>query len=306
MLVLQSERLLVRVDPRHGGELLDLVDLATGRQLLGRPPFASAERLGGDLDEETWTERYRGGWQLVTPNAGNPCDVGGEHHGFHGRASNDPWEVVESDGAHAVLLWRGHGLEVTRRLSVDGDALVVEPTWRALESSVALVAVEHVSVGIELLQPEVELRLAGGKAYELSESTGPVHAPHGAPDWPEALLLDGSLERADRWLLERPHSRLLAVESLDDGRLEVANAATGQGLLLEWEADALPHLWIWHETRTTGGIWRGQTELLVVEPALVPHSLGLAAALESGQAVVLDGGETFGYRLTARPFVTGT
>jgi hypothetical protein len=306
MIVLQSERLLVRLDPRHGGEVLDLVDLATGRQLLGRPPFASAEPLGGDLDEETWTERYRGGWQLVTPNAGNPCDVGGDRHGFHGRASNDPWEVVEAGGAHAVLRWRGHGIEVTRRISVESDALVVEPEWRALASHVPLVAVEHVSIGLELLQPEVELRLAGGKAYELSESTGPVHPPSGAPGWPEALLLDGSLERADRWQLERPHSRLLAVEQLDDGRLEAVNTATGQGLRLEWDARALPHLWIWHETRTTGGIWRRQTELLVVEPASVPHSLGLATALEHGQAVVLDEGETFRYRLTARPFVRDT
>jgi len=147
MLVLQSERLLVRVDARHGGELLDLVDLATGRQLLGRPPFASAERLGGDLDEETWTERYRGGWQLVTPNAGNPCDVGDEHHGFHGRASNDPWDVVEADGMHAVLGWQGHGLEVTRRVALDGDALVVEPEWRALAPNVPLVAVDGHPIG---------------------------------------------------------------------------------------------------------------------------------------------------------------
>jgi hypothetical protein len=302
MVVLQSDRLVVRLDPRHGGEVLDLVDLATGRQLLGRPPFASAEPLGGDLDEETWTARYRGGWQLVTPNAGNPCDVGGDRHGFHGRASNDPWEVIEADGAHTVLRWHGHGLEVTRRLSIDGDALVVEPEWRALAPDVPLVAIEHVSISLELLQPEVELRLVGGKAYELSESTGPVHAPHAAPGWPDALLLDGSVERADRWPLERPHSRLLAVENLDAGRLEIANVGTGQGLLLEWEADALPHLWIWHETRTTGGIWRGQAEILVVEPASVPHSLGLATALEHGQAVVLAEGATFGYRLTARPF----
>jgi hypothetical protein len=306
MLVLKSERLLVRLDPRHGGELLDLVDLATGRQLLGRPPFASAGPLGGDLDEETWTERYRGGWQLVTPNAGNPCEVGGTRHGFHGRASNDPWEVVDAGPAHALLRWRGHGLEVTRRLSLEGDALVVQPEWRARAPNVPLVAVEHVSIGLELLQPEVELKLVGGKAYELSESTGPVHAPAAAPGWPEALLLDGSLERADRWQLERPHSRLLGVEQLESGRLEVVNVATGQGLRLEWDESALPHLWIWHETRATGGIWRGQTELLVVEPASVPHSLGLAAALEHGQAVVLGEGETFGYTLTARPFVTGT
>ena len=299
MLVVCCERVLARLDPSHGGEVLDLVDLTTGRQLL--PPFSSAEPLAGDLTEEVWTERYRGGWQLVTPNAGNPCDVDGDYHGFHGRASNDPWKVVSASADEAVLRWGGHGLQVTRTFRAAGDGLEVDTEWRALKPAVPLVAVEHVSAGLELLQPEMEIRLPGGKAYELSEATGPVHAPEGAPGWPETLLLAGSLERADRWRLEQPRSRLLAVENLLEGWLEMENAATGQALRLEWEADALPHLWIWHEVRTTAGIWRGQAELLVVEPASVPHSLGLATALEHRQAVVLEEGETFGYRLLARP-----
>ena len=41
MIVLQSNELLVRVDPAHGAEILDLVNPRTGTQYLGRPPFAS-------------------------------------------------------------------------------------------------------------------------------------------------------------------------------------------------------------------------------------------------------------------------
>src|SRR5919197_1000064 len=102
MLVVRSERVLARLAPGLWGEVLDLVDLTTGRQLLGRPPFSSAEPLAGDLTEEVWTERYRGGWQLVTPNAGNQCDVDGHYHGFHGRASNDPWDVGYASNGEAV------------------------------------------------------------------------------------------------------------------------------------------------------------------------------------------------------------
>jgi hypothetical protein len=51
----------------------------------------------------------------------------------------------------------------------------------------------------------------------------------------------------------------------------------------------------------TGGIWRGQTEVLVIEPASVPHSLGLQVAIERGQARWLDPGETASYEVTARP-----
>lgn len=306
MLAVASERVLARIDPRHGGEILDLVDRETGRQLLGRPPFASAAPLGGDLDETTWTARYRGGWQCVTPNAGNPCDVDGDHHGFHGRASNDPWTVVDVSGRHATLRWEGHGLEVTRVVTAGADGLEVRTAWHATRDATPLVALEHVALGLELLDPEVEIRLPAGRAYELSEQEGPVGPPAGAPAWPDALLLDGGTERADRWRLDASRSRLLAVADLPAGRAEVVNRGTGQGLRLEWDAEAQPHLWMWHEVRTTGGAWRGLTEVLCVEPSTVPHSLGLARALEEGQAVVLGAADEFETTIAARPFTEAT
>lgn len=300
MIVLRSSALLVRLDPRHGGEILDLVDLRSGRQLLGRPAFGSAEPLGGDLDEETWSRSYRGGWQVVLPNAGAECVVGGERHGFHGRASNDPWEVVSADERSALLRWRGHGLEVERRLALEDGTLQVSVEARALERA-PLVALEHVSLGLEVIEPEVEIELPAGLAYELSEAEGPAGRPDGARRWPEVLLLDGSVERADRWPLERERSRYLVVTDLPEGRAAVRNTARGAGLELTWDADWLRHLWIWHEVRTYDGPWRQQAEILVVEPTSVPHGLGLAAAIEHGQALWLDPGETAGYRLTARP-----
>jgi hypothetical protein len=38
-----------------------------------------------------------------------------------------------------------------------------------------------------------------------------------------------------------------------------------------------------------------------VEPASVPHTLGLAAAIEHGQARRLDEGESLRYEIVARP-----
>ena len=301
MIVLRSPELLVRVDPRHGGEILDLVDLATGRQLLGRPPFSSQLPRGGDLEEPDWTASYRGGWQLLTPNAGSACDVDGIRHGFHGRASNDPWRVLEESEGACALAWEGHDLRVERRLAVAGDTLELDVELEGLVAGVPVVAVEHVSVGIELLDPDVEIELPAGRAWELSERNGPASAPAAAPTWPQALLLDGSLERCDRHAARQPRSRLLAVGDLPDGRAVVRNRARDQGLELTWDAGWLRHCWIWHEMRTYDGPWRGQAEILVVEPASVPHSLGLAAAVEHGQARRLDLGERIGYRVTARP-----
>jgi hypothetical protein len=301
VLNLRSDDLLVRLDPAHGGEVLDLVDLATGRQLLGRPPFATALPRAGDLDEATWTAGYRGGWQCVTPNAGNACEVDGVAHGFHGRASADRWEVVDATAGSATLAWAGHGLHITRRYALEDGALVATTRWEAEAGPAPFIHLEHVTAGLEVLEPETLIRLPGGRAHELSESDGPAVPPAAAPDWPEVLLLDGRRERGDRLSLARRHARYLAVTDLPAGSAEVVNRRTGAGLALAWDADVLPHLWIWHEVRATGGHWRRQAEILGIEPCSVPHGLGLAAALEHEQASWARPGAPVELRIAVRP-----
>jgi hypothetical protein len=290
MISLQSESVAVRIDPHHGGEVLDLIDLRSGRQLLGRPPFASDEPRSGELDETTWTRSYRGGWQLLVPNAGNPCVVDGVTHGFHGRASTDAWEVLEQATDAATIAWSGHGLRLQRAFELRGHRVTVRSTVTA-ERTLSFVWVEHVALGIELLDPAVDIELPGGLAYEIDEVSGPPDPPQNAAQWPEVRLLDGTRERADRAELRTRRSRLLIVAHLPEGRLRVHNRDRGQGLELSWDPAWLPHMWMWHEVRTTGGPWRELAETLVVEPASVPHSLGLETARRHGQTHLLEAGQ---------------
>lgn len=302
MIILASSSVAVRIDPRHGGEVVDLVDLRTGRQLLGRPPFGSDEPVSGELDETTWTRCYRGGWQLLVPNAGNACVVDGVAHGFHGRASTDTWEVTELAPDAATLGWEGHGIRVERRFTLLDDTVTVGSTVEA-QRPVSLVWVEHVGLGIELLDPSSEIALSGGRAYEVDERSGPAQTPADAPGWPEARLLDGTLERADRAELRTPRSRMLIVADVPEGRLRVHNRARRQGLELMWDTSWLPHLWIWHEVRTSGGPWRQLAETLVIEPASVPHTLGLLTARGLDQAHQLEAGQRRTAEVVVRPLV---
>jgi hypothetical protein len=296
VIVLRSEELLALVDPVHGAEMLELVHVPTGRRLLGRPPFATAPPVAGDLPEETWTASYRGGWQLAAPNAGAVSRVGEVEHGFHGRASNDPWAVLASEPSRATFEWRGHGLALQRTFELTGSEVVARLHVEALAPA-ALVVLEHVALGLELLEPEVEIDVSAGLAYELSETDGPPVPPPDATGWPDVLLLDGSRERGDRWPLDRPRSRLLAVAELPEGRVRVRNTRTGTTVDFTWDVSWLRHLWIWHEAREYGGRWRGHAELLAIEPTSVPHPLGLAAAIEHGQALELAPRETAAYEL---------
>ena len=303
MIILRSNELLVRIDPAHGAEILDLVDLSTGRQLLGRPPFGSNLARGGDLDEKTWTESYRGGWQTVLPNAGNACDVGGEHHGFHGSASIDAWTASETTDASTVLAWSGHGLHVEKRVTLEDGALAVRyRITNTTREPVPLVALEHLSVGLEILHPTVRIAFPSARAYELSERDGPLEPPSHAHGWPEIALLDGSVERGDVAVIEVPRSRLYVLNGLAEGWAAVWSVTRGQGLALAWDVSWYAHSWVWHENRVSPDPWRRHGEILAIEPSTVPHSLGLAVAEEAGHARMLMPAELAEPWIVARPF----
>lgn len=300
LLTLQSDALLAIVDPRHGAEFLDLVDVKRGRHVLGHPAHSPLDPVPGDVDEETWIRSYRGGWQLIAPNTGNACTVDGDRHGFQGSSSTEPWTLLDADSSSASLAWTGHGLAFERRVEVAGDRVEVEVGVRALDRPAPLALVEHVGFGISLLDPEVELVLPGGLTFEFSEETGPPVPPDDAGDWPVARMLDGSERRCDRWSSSEPDFALVSVADVPEGKALLQNAERGMGIELSWETELLPHLWIWHEERHTDGPWRTATEMLAIEPASTPHSLGLAEAIAHDQAHWILPGEPRGYRIALR------
>ena len=301
MLVLRSDDVLARVDPGHGAEVLDLVDLHSGRQLLGRPPFGSEAPLPGDLAEDPWTAAWRGGWQGCLPNAGAACTVEGAHHGFHGRASNDPWRVVEDESAHCLVRWEGHGLRAERRMEATDGGLTIATTVTALAAGASLIALEHLALGLELIEPGVEISLPAGRASELDAQLGPAQPRPEAPDWPEIGLADGGIERGDRFELATPRGRVFVVRDVSQGRVSVRNSVRDQALEIAWTVAALPHLIVWHEARSSDGVWRNATEVLCIEPCSVPHLLGLDAALEEDQAVRLAEGDELSWTMSVRP-----
>lgn len=293
---LRSPQLIARLDPSHGAEILDLVIAADGRQLLGRPPFIPRPPQAGDLDEDTWTASYRGGWQIATPNAGSPCELDGVHHGFHGRASVDPWQVLEQEPDRVALLWEGHGLRLRRTVALHGRRVTVGLEWTALAHPTPLIAVEHLCFGHEVLDPAVVLE-AHAHAHELSEADGPVRPPANAPAWPQLRRLDGGVDAAHLLGLERPGALFLALSGWARGRAVLHNDARRLRLVLEWDPARLPAAWLWHEVRATGGVWNGHAELLGIEPAALSHSLGLARAVAEGQAWWARPGQTDRYEV---------
>jgi hypothetical protein len=103
--------------------------------------------------------------------------------------------------------------------------------------------------------------------------------------------------------LETPGSRLYVLHGLAEGWAAVWAASRSQGLALAWDVSWFPHCWVWHENRASPEPWRGQGEILTIEPSTVPHSLGLAVAEGAGQARVLEPGQIAEPWIVARPFI---
>jgi galactose mutarotase-like enzyme len=293
-LALSSSRFTAALDPRHGGEIFSLVDLERGRNVLAGPAFSPEDVATGALGFEDWVRGYRGGWQFIAPNVGVPCAVAGEEHAFHGRASTAPWEVESASAREAVLTWQGNGLSFRRRIVVDDEGVHVEVEARSLAGPAPLLVAEHLAFGVELLDPEVTVEMSASAVYEWGAG-GPVAPPAEAPSWPRALLLDGSVDELDHFPQDGP-GRLLTASGVQPGRVRVANPARSLSYELTWDDTAwLGHVWLWREEHGAGGPWRERASLLVVEPASVVHDLGLAQAVERGEARVLEPGDNASY-----------
>ncbi|HEV2033772.1 MAG TPA: hypothetical protein VGU71_06170 [Candidatus Dormibacteraeota bacterium] len=198
----------------------------------------------------------------------------------------------------ALLSWSGHGLVIRRRLRIDQKTLTVEVQARAALTAVPFLFAEHLAIGPAILDPTVTVELPSAKTYEWGVPDGPTSAPAAAPQWPHALLLDGTIERVDQFNHDQVGSRLLTVADIAEGHATIRNDARGIRLELGWETSILKHLWLWREERTAGGPWRGTTSVLVLEPASVAHDRGLASAVERGEAGRLDPGEAATYRIS--------
>ena len=84
------------------------------------PPGGSMTYGSSTLD---WLSHYRGGWQVMFPNAGAECTVDGVAHPVHGDVSSAPAEVLDLSASHVVMRSATRlPLRMDRRISLAGGS----------------------------------------------------------------------------------------------------------------------------------------------------------------------------------------
>jgi hypothetical protein len=229
-----------------------------------------------EVDEEQWASGFGGGWQLLTPNAGNRSILAGHDFGYHGAASRARWELesgVPSTSTARVHLTR-QGVAVARTFQAMNDGIRVDTVWNATADQAAAIAVEHCILGEQLVPENLSnLRLsvvpiAGAQAIVRELSEDPTVDPGAWLPWPWAGRVGGGIDRLDT---PRERNRLYAVSGLQ--ALEVVGGAAR--CRIEF-GGVYRSAWIWIPEAA------GR---LGVEPASIPHHLGLSEAVAKRESM---------------------
>lgn len=289
MIELESDDLRVAIDPGRGGEVV-FVGRPGGPNALFHETWASPVPAGGSTtygsDTLDWLSRYRGGWQVMFPNAGAACIVDGVAHPVHGEVLAAPAEVVEATGDHLVLRSTTRlALSIERRISlVPGRPvlLVEERVENGSDRSLSYVWGHHPAIAASL---DDRIDLPAGPLHVDASFDDPDAdlLPGAVGTWPVAALRTGGVADVSR-VPDAAVERVCYLPDRPAGWAAVRDPATGRGVGLAWDLGAFPHLWLWQQLDGQRFPFHGRARLVGIEPVSCWPGDGLARAVEQGQA----------------------
>lgn len=276
---LSTADLDVVVDAGRGADVLTVRDRGSGVNVLFSSPWrsrADAIRRGvpptSPEPTAAWLEAYRGGWQLLCPNAGPPRSVHCAPVGFHGEASVARWAVRNHGDDRASLALELFSLPLTieRVVAVHGPAVTVTDRLTNV-SSVPLRPdyVQHPAFGGTFLDGRVTVT-TNAATFTADPDRDTELAPGATSAWPHAAALTGP--PVDLSILPPAPSRREAFGWLsgfpDVASAQIANLDLGIRVDLTWNATQLPFAWFWLELEATDAFpWYRRARALAIEPA---------------------------------------
>jgi hypothetical protein len=291
---------LLRIDltPAQGCDITALIDRRSGVDVLFKTPWGASKpgvRRHAPDSMTAWLDAYPGGWQVLVPNGGDACDAGGVEWGFHGEASQAPWDVLDAGADHltaAVELARAP-LRLTRTIRLlDRRMLIVEEVCNRSPDPVEFMWSHHPAFGPPFLEPGC-LVAAGATTL----TADPVHSGNdlglaSEHEWPVARRPDGTTRDYSRLTqADGGTSTMAYLGGFSDGWYSIVNPRLRLGVGLTWPADVFPHAWLWQELQATAAWpWYRQAYVMAIEPASSVPGHGIAGVRRSnGNLMRLEG-----------------
>ena len=306
-IVIGSDELSVVVTPEKGCDIRQVTVQKTGETVLWQVPWTPQKPTPASVGEASvtsWLASYPGGWQLLLPNAGDPCVVDGVAHGFHGELSMSSWEATSDESVlSAHVDCYALPLSVDRHIEVTGASITVTDSVTNTGSGPArFMWGHHPGFGGDLLRGGATIRLSGGtvRADDGYDPPGNALRPGSESTWPTAVGREGT--HVDLRNPADGHSLFAYVSDLTEGRAVIERADGRLSVELTWSLEDFPCLWLWEELGGSGGApWFGRGQVIGIEPCstMPGHGLAEAVAAQAG-LVTLQPGQSRSSAITLR------
>ncbi len=307
-LTLETEHLRVTVLPDKGADIVELLHVPSGVDVLFKAPWGLLPPGAPPREEAEGLEfigNYEGGWQELLPNANDACTWNDIELPFHGEVALLPWEAVQSGSRKLRLSVDCQRLPLrldrVMRLDEDRAELSVEGTVTNVgEHRVPFVWGHHLVLGPPFLEAGCRLELPATSIVtteEIWEETARLQ-PGQRSDWPHAALSAGGT--VDLQEVPGPEAGShddLFVGGFADGTAIVRNPRLGLRFRLHWDKTVFPWVVLWQPYGGAVDPSLAGSYALGVEPWTSRHNL--AAAVETGEARWLDPGEVLTTTLVA-------
>lgn len=278
---LKSGDLELVLDPGFGGDILSIKTRPNNQELLLRTPWAdrAEDVIAGrqtpfSLDPVAhWMEHYRGGWQLITPNAGDPRKIHGAAVGFHGEAAISRWTIVEStpERVRISLDLISIPVRIERVISLANNEISITDQITNLSGvDLEFDYSSHPAFGGSLLDGEVSIETSATK-FTLDEESQSAHGASGSThQWP--LIKSENGKTLDVSKLPTNGSNLWVFGWLSefDGPkwYRISNKEKNLSFEMRWESEFLDFAWFWLEFNSSQGFpWFGRVRTFAIEPS---------------------------------------
>ncbi len=240
--------------------------------------------------ETHWLSRYRGGWQFLTPNAGNECVHEGQRHSCHGESSILPWTIVSKSNDQVTLeVTIFDSLCVQRILEIDSENAIFRAHTQITNTTQVvqeIVIVEHIA-----FQGSTEARIDAPEKSTWAFPKG-FKEDGGEP----MLWSESGKGRPDlRAPIESAYERLAFLHSGNEGWVKIADKERGTGALLTWDKKIFPFLWYWQERFSPRFPFFKRAEITGLEPASCYPDDALTGASKGGRSTFISAGQNVAF-----------
>jgi galactose mutarotase-like enzyme len=301
---LESERLRVTVLPEKGADVVELVHVPSGVDVLFKAPWGLRPPGAPPREEADGLEfigNYEGGWQELFPNANDASSYDGVDIPFHGEVALLPWEAELDDGAlRLTVRCRLLPFRLERVMHVERELTVEGTVTNEGDRRLPFVWGQHLVLGPPFLEADCRLDLPATTivtADQVWEETARLE-PGQRSQWPHAQLRGGGT--VDLREVPGPEAGShddLFVGGFSEGRATVVNPRLGLTFTLRWDEQVHPWVVLWQPYGGAADPSLAGSYGLGVEPWTSRHCL--SRALEAGEARWLDPGESLSTRVVA-------